>query len=430
METLTVLNLAATILVLAALFGYLNYRYLRLPLTIGLMALSLAVSIAILVADRLLGLGIASDARSLVERIDFHDSLMLGMLSFLLFAGALHVKVSALMRWWLPVTLMATLGLLVSTALIGALTYGALSLIGFEVAFIWCLVFGALISPTDPVAVLSVLKSMKASEAFEAKIVGESLFNDGVAVVLFLALLSIAGAGGGHEAASAAAHETGGVAMQVLELFAVEVGVGVVLGLGGGWIAYRAMLKIDDYVVELIITLALVVGVYAIANQLHASGPLAVVLAGLMIGDRGVRFAMSETTQHHIETFWELIDEVLNAALFLLIGFELLVIELSGPMFLAMLVAIPIVLLARTASVSLPLWLSRLTGAEIGVGVQKALIWGGIRGGISVALALSLPAFEGRDVVLAMTYGVVIFSILVQGRTIQKVVPGPEAAQG
>lgn len=430
MEMTTILNLAATVLALAALFGYLNHRILKLPLTIGLMALALAVSIAILAADRMLGLSIAGDARSIIEQVDFHDSLMLGMLSFLLFAGALHVNLSALMRWRLPVLLMATLGLVISTALIGVMTYAALTLIGFEIALIWCLVFGALISPTDPVAVLSILKGMNAPEDFEAKIAGESLFNDGVAVVLFLALLAVAGGGPtGHEGEAAAQAQGGdgsvGV-VDILELFAIEIGVGVGLGLAGGWLAYQALRGVDDYVVELLITLALVTGVYAIATQLHASGPLAVVLAGLMIGDHGTRFAMSDQTQQHIETFWELIDEVLNAALFLLIGFELLVIELTGPLFVAMLCAIPIALLARTAAVSLPLWISRAAGAEIGPGVQRALIWGGVRGGISVALALSLPAFEGRDLVLAMTYGVVIFSILVQGLTIQRLVPAPE----
>lgn len=411
MDAKTLLNISAILLGFAALFGWLNSRYLKLPLTIGLMLIALLASISVTLLDAGFGLGFGDTARTALAQVDFHDSLMIGMLHLLLFAGALHADLDALLRHKWHILLMATLGVLLSTLFIGFTVYYLAPLLGFSIPFIWCLVFGSLISPTDPVAVLSILRTLTVPKALQAKITGESLFNDGVGVVIFLALLGIATSDAG----------TVGPA-EIGRLLFDEVVVGVLIGLVLGYVAYLAMRQIDDYVVEVIISIALVMGIYALCNYLHASGPLGVVIAGLFIGNHGSRYAMSISTQEHLEKFWELIDEVLNAVLFLLIGFELLVIPYSTDIALIALLAIPIVLIGRTIAVSVPSKLIQASGGTVEKGSVPVLIWGGLRGGISVALALSLPAFEGKPIILAMTYSVVVFSILIQGLTVQKVI--------
>ena len=413
------LNLAAVVVTLAAVFGYVNHRWLRLPNSIGLVVIALGASLGVIGLDRVApGLGLEATVKSTLSQVDFHDVLMKGMLSFLLFAGALHVDLGALLQRKWAISAMATVGVSMSTALIGAGSFYAFRLIGFDIPFTHCLVFGALISPTDPIAVLGILKKVKVPETLEAKIAGESLFNDGVGVVIFTILVAIAMGDG--EAISA---------FGVAELFLTEAVGGAALGLAAGYLAYRAIKTVDEYTLEVMITLSLVMVTYGIASALHVSGPIAVVVAGLLMGNHGTRFAMSETTRSHVETFWSLIDEILNSVLFLAIGFEVLALTLSGEIFLAIAVAIPLVLAARFISVATPLTVLRL-GRTFTKGAVPVLTWGGLRGGISVALALSLPDVPAKDVILAATYGVVIFSIVVQGLTIEalvrRVVPADE----
>ena len=415
MTLTTFLNLAAVIVTLAAVFGFINHRWLGLPNTIGLVVIALAVSMAAIGLDTIFpGLGFKSSVQQALELLDLSDVLMKGMLSFLLFAGALHVDLAALLSRKWAILVLATAGTLLSTFLVATGTFYLLALMGMAIPFIYCLIFGALISPTDPVAVLGILKRVAVPPSLEAKIAGESLFNDGVGIVLFTILLAIAGAG-------AAGH---GVAMTpgaIALLFATEAGGGILLGLVAGFVAYRAMRAIDEYALEVLITLALVMGSYMVAIAIHVSGPLAVVIAGLFIGNHGTKFAMSERTRDHLEKFWSLIDEILNSVLFLAIGFEVVALTLSGQTMLAMLLAIPLVLASRFISVIAPVTLFGLR-RSLSPGAIPVLTWGGVRGGISVALALALPAFAGREIILAMTYAVVIFSIIVQGLTLEQVI--------
>ncbi|MDP6390126.1 MAG: sodium:proton antiporter [Alphaproteobacteria bacterium] len=409
-----VFDLAAVVIALAAVFGYVNHRWLKLPQTIGLVVIALAASLAVIALDAAIpGLGFHAAMRSVVDRIDFHETLMKGLLSFLLFAGALHVDLDDLVRRKWAIGSLATVGVLISTFLVGYATYLVAGLVGADIPLIWCLVFGALISPTDPVAVLSILKTLHVPETLEAKIAGESLFNDGVGVVVFTIMVAIALAG-----------EAGGAslsALDVVKLFLLEAVGGAVLGFAAGYIAYQAMKSIDDYVLEVLITLALVMLTYAVAIQIHVSGPIAMVVAGLLIGNHGTRFAMSETTRLHVENFWSLLDEILNAVLFLIIGFEVLTLAFSGKIALLMVISVPVVLAARFISVSVPLTVLGLR-REFTKGAIPVLTWGGLRGGISVALALAMPETAAKPVLLAATYGVVVFSIVVQGLTLQKVI--------
>ncbi len=403
-ETITIL------VCLSAGFSYLNHRYIRLPVTIGLMAIALGMSLALVLLGKL-GIGIDAEAESFVRSIDFDETLLHGMLSFLLFAGALHVNLDDLLeeKWFIGT--LACLGLLVSTAIVGALVYFALGWIGYPIPLIGCLLFGALISPTDPIAVLSILKKVSAPKQLEIKITGESLFNDGVGVALFLVLLSVAETGQA---------EPGSVAL----LFLQEAIGGALVGLAAGYGAYRMLKSIDQHHVEILITLALVMGGYALADVLHTSGPIAVVVAGLLIGNHGRHLGMSDTTREYLDTFWELIDELLNAILFVLIGLEVLALSFKSEYLIAGLVAIPLVLLARFVSVSLPVQAFRLFH-ELTDRATLILTWGGLRGGISVAMALSLPPSSFRDVIITMTYIVVVFSILVQGLTIGRILLPP-----
>ena len=413
MTVSSVFNLIALLVTLAALFGYVNYRWLRLPHTIGLVIIALTVSVVVLVVDAVFPeLGLETSVRRTLTDIDFEDTLMKGVLSFLLFAGALHVDLDSLLsRRWAILSL-ATVGIITSTLIVSALMFFGFRMCGFEMPLPYCLVFGALISPTDPVAVMGILKEVKVPQALEAKIAGESLFNDGVGVVLFTVLVSVAEGGGEHGEVTL---------VGAAELLAVEAIGGIVLGLAAGYFAYRAMKTIDQHSLEVLITVSLVMATYTLATRLHISGPLAVVVAGLFIGNHGKQFAMSQTTREHIETFWSVLDELLNSLLFLAIGFEVIAVTITGRIVGAGLIAIPVVLLARFVSVAGPITLLGLR-QEFTRGAIPVLTWGGLRGGISVALALSLPASPVKPLLLATTYAVVIFSIVVQGLTVERVV--------
>ena len=397
-------DLAALIISVAAAFAYINYQFLRLPMTIGIMALSLAASLAMVFAGHLGLAGLNTFADNILQQIDFNETLMHGMLSFLLFAGALHVDLNDLRQRMAIITTMATVGTIGSTFLIAGITWGVLNALGVELAFTYCLVFGALISPTDPIAVMGILRVSGVPRSLEIKIVGESLFNDGVAVVIFLVLLGIAV--GDFEPTA------GGIALLLLE----EAGGGIVFGLLLGGLGILLLRSIDNYSVEALITLAIVMGGYAASFAIHVSGPLAMVVAGLIIGNHGRRWAMSETTREHLDTFWELIDEVLNAVLFLLIGLEVLILTFHIEITVAGLIMIPAALLSRLVCVGIPVALMRLV-SSFSTHAIKILTWAGLRGGISVALALSLPLGEERNTILVMTYIVVAFSIIVQGLT-------------
>lgn len=402
-----IFHIITVLLTFSAVFSYLNYLYLHLPRTIGLMFAALMLSLGMMGLSHL-GWGVEAQALNIVGRIDFNRFLLHGILSFLLFAGALDVEANELMvQKWEVVTL-ATVGVVLSTFLIGAGTWAILSLLNLEIPFIFCLLFGALISPTDPVAVLNILKTIHAPKNLETQMAGEALFNDGVGVVVFVVILRTAV--GGHGSFGEAAL-----------LFAQEAFGGVLFGLGVGYIAYQMLKRVDNYQVEVLITLGLVTGGYALADALHTSGPLAIVAAGILIGNQGRAFAMSETTRRNLDTFWELIDEVLNAILFILIGLEVFALELTTQHILAGLALIPVVLLARMTSVGVPFSFLRRRKPSP-PNVVKILTWGGLRGGIAVALALSIPPGPERGILLVGTYIVVIFSILVQGLTTEKLV--------
>ena len=401
-------NILAILISLSAVFSYINYRFIKLPTTIGVMAISLLGSLGIAALGSL-GIGLEKDAMRLLASIDFDETLLHGMLSFLLFAGALHIDLSSLARQkWIIATL-ATVGIVSSTFIIGYMTWLVLHWLDIGLPLIHCLLFGALISPTDPIAVLGILKKAGVPESLETKISGESLFNDGVAVVVFLVLLQVAA--GGQEVTAAT----------VMWLFVKEALGGIVYGLIIGAIAYGMLKSVDNYQVEVLITLALVAGGYALADALHLSGPIAIVVAGLLIGNHGRLLAMSDRTRSHLDTFWELVDEVLNAVLFVLIGLEVLVLSWNQSYLLAGVLLIPLVLLARFVSVGVPVTLMR-SSRTFSPHVIKILTWGGLRGGISVAMALSLPPGRHRDIILTITYAVVIFSIMVQGLTVGKLV--------
>lgn len=401
-------NALAALLVTAAAFAYLNQRFLRMPPAIGLMVLGLAASLA-LVGLAKLGVRPVLDLAQLVKRLDFSTLVMQVMLGFLLFAGAIHVDARRLgqLRW--PVGALALVGTPVSTVLVAGAMYGLLPLFGLATPFVHCLVFGALISPTDPIAVLSILTKANIPKSLETKVVGESLFNDGVGVVLFVVALEVARMG--HQQATLA-HALGVFAREALGGLAL----GTALGLGAAWL----LRTIDNYQVEVLLTLAVVAGGTALASRLHTSGPLAMVMAGLLVGhfsrSGGV---LSDTSQDYVDKFWELVDEVLNALLFVLMGLEVLVLHIPGRTVLAGLAAIVVVLLARWAAVALPLVFLRFVPtfqpSEHGVAI---LTWGGLRGGLSVALALSLPAELPRELLVGITYVVVVFSIIGQGLTI------------
>ena len=407
-----VFDVAAILIGLSAVFGYLNHLYLRLPHTIGLVLIALTASLAVIGIDYAIpALPIGEVVIDAFRQVDFQEALMQGMLSFLLFAGALHVDFSEMLSRKWAITVMATFGVILSTFLIGGVMWYGLKLLGLQIPFIWALVFGALISPTDPVAVLGILKTVTVPRSLEAKIAGESLFNDGVGVVVFTIVVAIAVGG---------PHGDIGVA-EVAELFLLEAVGGAVLGIVFGYAGYRAMLTIDEYSLEVLITLAVVMVTYSLALFLHLSGPIAVVVAGLFIGNHGVRFAMSEKTRDHVHKFWTLLDEILNSVLFLLIGLEVLVVSLNLAYLPAALLAIPVVVAARFTAVSSSIVALSLRDTFT-KGAIPVLTWGGLRGGISVALVLSLPQNEFKPLLLTITYCVVVFSIVVQGLTVRPLV--------
>jgi CPA1 family monovalent cation:H+ antiporter len=405
-------DIIAVLFGLTALFAYLNHKLIGLPMTIGMLLIGLVSSLLTIAADAAFpAIDVATMLARLMRQIDFYQTLMQGMLGFLLFAGALHVSLQDLMARRFAITLMATVGVLVSTFLVGTGAFLAFRALGTEVPYAVCLVFGALISPTDPVAVLGVLKSMRIPTSLRAKFAGESLFNDGVGVVVF----TIVGAIAYH---SGDAPLTAGA---IGLMFVKEALGGAALGLVTGTIVHFAMRRIDEYVVEIMLTIALVTGTYAVAGHLHVSGLIAVVVAGLLIGNVGIDKAMSPRTQEHLHNFWTLIDEILNAVLFLLIGLEVIVLGFDVADLVAGAIAIPLALVARWISVGASIALLR-PFRRFTPGAVTVLTWGGLRGGISVALALSLPATAEKPVILAVTYVVVVFSVVVQGLTIERVI--------
>ena len=401
-------EVVALLITLTAVFSYINFSYLRLPTTIGVMLISLLFSLLLIIL-RGVGLDFTQYAGQILNQIDFDKTLMQGLLSYLLFAGALHVNLEDLARQkWLIGTL-ATIGVVISTFFTGTAVWIISGWLDLGITYIYCLLFGALISPTDPIAVLSILRTAGAPRSLETKITGESLFNDGVGVVVFILISGIAIGG---EAITAGA---------VIKLFLHEAVGGVFFGILLGFITYRMLARVDNYQVEIMLTLALVTGGYALATAIHVSGPIAIVVAGLMVGNHGRMLAMSDLTREHLDTFWELIDEILNAVLFVLIGLEVLIIHMNYGLLIAGFISVIIVLTGRLISVALPITYFRKY-REFSPHAVKILTWGGLRGGISVALALSLPPDAEREIILTITYFVVIFSILVQGLTIGKLI--------
>ena len=403
-------SITAVLIVVAALFGYINVRFLKLPTTIGLMVITIVFTLIIIAIGQFDDTLLLRE-KALISQIDFKTVLLDIMLSFLLFAGALHTNFAQLkvQRW--PVLVFATAGVLISTFLVGIIMYYILQLIGLQIDFIYCLLFGALISPTDPIAVLGILKKAGAPKKLETKIVGESLFNDGVGVVVFLTIFSIA-----------SSSSTTVEVMDVIKFFIQEVIGGIVLGLILGWITYRLMKSIDDYEIEVIITIAAVMGGTVLAHQLHLSAPLAMVTAGLIVGNDTVRNAvMSEVTETYVDKFWELVDVLLNTILFVLIGMEMLILTYEGHYIVSGLLAVPIVLLSRYISLWLPIkFFSKKL--EFVPNTNLIMTWGGLRGGISIALALSLTQEMHRELFLVITYIIVVFSIIGQGLTVETVI--------
>jgi CPA1 family monovalent cation:H+ antiporter len=407
------LHIPVLILVITALFAYLNQRFLKLPMTIGVMASSLGVSLILVGLDKF---GLAGALRSreqeLLASIDFSAVLMQGMLSLLLFAGALHVDLTELRSYRWQVGILAFLGTAMSTLIVGVAMWGLLPLLGLPIPLIDCLLFGALISPTDPIAVIGMLKSAGAPANLEGVIAGESLFNDGVGVVIFSLLLGMAIEGGTPTVGQAS-----GLLLQ-------EAGGGLVFGAALGLGLYYLLRTIDHYQVETLLTLAAVLGGYTLANDLHVSGPLAMVVTGLIIGNNGRAEAMSDATRRHVDLFWELLDEILNAVLFVLVGLQVITIHfpIGGIYaFVAGAAAIVVTLFARWLTVGLPFVVFR-RAMRLPRGSAGILTWGGLRGGISIALALAIPRGHQPEALLALTYCVVAFSILVQGLTFGKVV--------
>ena len=420
----TPLDIPAILLILATIFGAINYKFVKLPHTIGLMIVALVASLSLIALDLTFpSLGMSILVNEFLGNIDFNVTLMQGMLSFLLFAGALHVDLDQLLENKWTILTFASIGVLVSSFVIGGGFWLISGAVGLSLPFLVCLLLGVMVSPTDPVAVLGVLKTMQVPSPLKAKIAGESLFNDGVAVVLFSVLVSLVFGNGGEEGL-----ETSFQLTSVIWLLTKEALGGLFLGLISGFIAFWLLRQIDDYVLEVLITLALVTGAYSIALHLHLSGPIAMVIAGLLIGNQGASLAMSETTRMHVETFWELVDEILNSVLFLLIGLKIVFLlqhssyEIAYPLLIGLFIAITLLsLFARFLAIALPVQIKSLN-SEVNPGTVPILTWAGIRGGVSVALALSLPSSSESELLLFVTYLVVLFSVAIQGLTIENVI--------
>jgi monovalent cation:H+ antiporter, CPA1 family len=406
--TLQPFDVLAIVVTATALLGYANERWIRMPTAIGVMVGGLVVSFG-LIATSLLGLGGEGWADALMARIDLGELLLGSLLSFLLFAGALQVDLSSLLERRWTILILATLGTVASTLLVGYGMRAVAILIGVDLPLPFALLFGALISPTDPVAILAILKRLGAPPDLQSLVTGESLFNDGVGVVLFSILLTLAVGGENIHPGEA------------VLLFIEEALGGVLYGASLGLVAFHLLKRIDNYGIEILITLAVVTGGYALASTIHVSGPLAVVIAGLFIGNRGRAFAMSDITREHLDIFWMVVDEILNAVLFVLIGLELIILDLEPAFLLAGAAAIAVSLLARLVSVAATIGAIRLR-VHTRPYTVRLMTWGGLRGGIAVALALSIPASSARDLILVLTYCVVVFSILVQGLTVERLV--------
>ena len=401
---MSLFEIFAALITLTAGFAWVNERLLRMPTTIGVMVMALATSL-VLIGIHALGVDLDRWAVELLGAIEFDDALLDGILSFLLFAGALHVDLDALRTHRVVIAVLATVGLAISTAIVGVALHFGLGWFGVELPFAYCLLFGALISPTDPVAVLAIFKKAGAPHDLETQVAGESLFNDGVAVVAFLAILAIATGAGEVSVAGTAS------------LLAKEVIGGVAFGLVTGGLAYALLARVDQYHVEILVTLALVAGGYALAHALHVSAPIAIVVAGLLIGNHGRLLAMSERTRARLDDFWELIDEILNAMLFVLIGLEVLVLPVPFESPLLVIAVIALTIVARFVAIGLPMRATPIR-RNLARGSVRLMTWAGLRGGISVAMALSLPAGHERDLIVGLTYAVVVFSVIVQGLTI------------
>ena len=401
---MTFLQITSLLIVLAGAFGSINYFFLRLPSSIGILVVALLASLSMMGIDWIWpSVGLADNIRGVVEGIEFSGALLEGMLGLLLFAGALHVKIEDLRKQAWTVALMATLGIAISTAIAG---FGFAWLVGAPILV--ALVFGALISPTDPVAVLGVLREANLRKSLETQIAGESLFNDGVGYVVFLLLVGLAWPHGDNHAEGV---------MGAVQLFGQEALGGAALGAFLGWMTFQVMKRIDDYPLEVLLTLGLAFGGYELAVYLHVSGPIMAVVAGLFIGDVGTKHGMSQLTREYVNAFWELIDEILNAVLFLLIGVEVFAVAFNADALLAGIGAIGLSLVARLGAVLVPVLLLQ-RWAKFARDVVPIMTWGGLKGGISVALALSLPDSEWKPIILTSTYIVVLFSIIVQGLTI------------
>jgi CPA1 family monovalent cation:H+ antiporter len=409
MADMALYNVFAVITVLAAVFGYINYRFIKLPGTIGIMIISLLSSLLIILLGEIKPV-LFDQITQLIKSIDFYTILVKIMLSFLLFAGAFHIDGRSMKTQGLSILAFATIGTLISTFAVGILFYAFCVLLHFPVGFLYCLLFGALISPTDPIAVLSILRQAHIPASLETKINGESLFNDGVAIVIFITVYEVISGGAANLDAG-----------RIVWLFLREAGGGMLLGAMLGYLGYQLLRSIDHYQIEVMITLAIVTGGYFLADQLGISGPLAMVVAGLITGSKSRDEAMSDTTRDYIDKFWEMIDEFLNAILFLLIGFEMLALPFNRLFILLGLICIPITLLARYLSVLIPISLLRYRTA-FEKNAIAILTWGGLRGGIPVALALSIPLEMHGELFVVITYITVLFSIIVQGLTIKKVV--------
>lgn len=399
----------SVLIVLASLFAYINHRFIRLPSTIGIMIMAIIVSIIIRFAGKNIFPEATNEIFTLISGLDFTQVLMGAMLNFLLFAGAIHVTFADLRQQRLPVITFSTISVIISTFVIGGIFYYMAPLLGVNLPFLICLLFGALISPTDPIAVLGILKKARVSKSLETKIAGESLFNDGIAVVLFAVILQLT--------------QTDNTEISfgsISWLLAKEAIGGLLLGIILGLTASKAMQGIDDYIVSVLITLSVVMGGYLIASSIHISSPLTMVAAGLIIGNYGKKVAMSDITKDYLTKFWELIDEILNAILFLFIGFELLLIPDFETYWIISLAAIIIVLFARFVSIWIPSLIVPFK-PKLSRGSLTMLVWGGLRGGVSIALVLSINTTDYKELLLEMTYFVVVFSIIVQGLSVGKV---------
>ena len=409
-SALSAFDIAAILVVASALLGWFNHHFIKLPHVIGLTVMGALTAIGLMIANAFIpAITLGDWVADILRQLNFTETLLQGMLSFLLFAGALHVDLDRLQVAWLPVLLLSTVGVIVSTVLVGLAMWGVGLLLALPVAPIWYFVFGALIAPTDPVSVLGVLREENVPQSLQSAVAGESLFNDGVGIVVFIILLGAAISGTEFSLAEGA------------RLFAIEAGGGILVGLAAGYVGYRALAGMDEYALEVLVTLAIVMGGYALCSYLHVSGPLAMAVAGLLVGNQGVTYAMSDVTRDYVIKFWELVDELLNSVLFLLIGLEMIVLVVGFEEAILALAAIPLTLAARAISIIVST--RTIPAARLqDKGAGPVLWWGGLRGGISIALALSLPPGETRDLILAATFAAVLFSVLVQRATLGRLI--------